>query len=400
MSPYNAAGLISKIMGYFNDNSIDLYSILGKVDTRKRDGSEVCHFDISFDNRDTQGCEALENSLRQIGLTLKLQDPPRVDWFPTSLEDLNHIGKGHAVDQVDLDELPHKGSGKKYSIKRQALIEKLKSHKVLDAIPELDWDESDQTHWEKMFNLVNANRKSYSCRDFNRNFETLVKEQLISMDFKPDINRVNKFLINRNNWRMKAVAAPVSPREFLNALALRTLCFSLHVRDAEGHPESDLVHQLLGQVPGLLDPRICQMLQTLGALSLGATDLQIRELLTIYWHNFEFGLVREAGKLKFLGAAYQASTSHLDELDRLESATDASEGIQAARLAATKPFAEFELGKPLPTYFFVDELDDLEAEVHAYAKSFFKPFNLRYDFVNNTYEADRAVVAVLPSSHH
>lgn len=400
ISPYNSSGLISKIVGYFNDNGIDLYSIVGKVETRKADQTELCTFDVSFDNREAKGVENLEKSLEKLGLTFRLQEPPKVHWFPTSLNDLNNFGFDRGLDLVDIDEIPHKGSGNKYRQKREALVKQLKSHKVLDTLPDLEWDSEETKVWNKMFSLVVEKRSEYSCKEFNDHFDLMLKEKLFNMYHKPDLNKINTFLQNRCNWRLKAVGSNVSHREFLNALALRTLCFSMHMRDpdlSEDHPESDIIHQLLNQIPNLFNPRICNLLQKLGELSLGANDLQIKELMSIYWHNFEFGLIQEDGKNKFLGAGYMGSTAHLDELERSVSSSEGK--IRKLDLSqGNVPYAEFKLNKAQPVYFSVHSLEELENQIHNYAQTFYKPFNLRYNFGNNTYETDRAVVAVIPNT--
>jgi phenylalanine-4-hydroxylase len=48
-------------------------------------------------------------------------------------------------------------------------------------------------------------------------------------------------------------------------------------------PEPDVVHELLGHVPMLLNPEYCALVEEIGRASLGATDKTIWHLTKVYW---------------------------------------------------------------------------------------------------------------------
>lgn len=401
-SEYNTPGLCEKILGCFQGGDTDIYSIKSKVEVTKKDGLDKVVFDLSFDNRDPEAVEQIIGDLKKLGIEFKVQSPPIVDWFPTSLADLDKIGKHQRpLDAVDYDEeMNTKKGGAKRELKKQAFLEKMKTHKLTDPLPEQEWELHETKLWVKVYDQVNSRRMKYSTRSFNRNFEMLKKENLLAPDTVPKLDQLNTFLREKSNWRLKPVGEGLTQREFLNALAFRTSCINMFMRpheSAEILAETDILHQVLSHVPMLLDPRLCELLQRLGQLSLGATDHQILELFTIYWFTVELGLYKEEGEYRFLGASFTGSANNLDELDKITNKS--GEIVKKLDLVqGTLPYAEFKMTNVQPFYFYMDGYADFEKQIDTYMDSFYKPFNLRYNYGNNTYDVDRAIYTVLPGA--
>ena len=398
-SPYNVGGLGSKIIEQFNDRAIDLFSIVGKVETKKFDGNESATFDISYDNSDEKAIEDIKQDIQKMGLSFRIQTPPIVDWFPTSIEDLNSIGKRRReIDLVDVDEISLKGSGAKNKLKRIDIITKMSTHKISDPLPELEWEMQDVKFWGKMFDEVSQNSKKFSTRSFNANFDLLVSENLLHPNSKPDLRKINKFLMDRSNWRLKPVGFKVTHREYLNALAFRILCLDINMRyyeTAEEYAETDILHQMLSHVPNLLDTNLCNLLQKLGELSLGATDHQIMELMSIYWFTIEHGLYKEGNEYRFIGAAYTGYPTNLDQLGK----TVDKSGNRVMKLDLVQgklPYAECKMTNVQPFYFYMNGFEDFSKQMDEYCHSFYKPFNISYNHENNTYRSDRAVYVEMP----
>ena len=53
-------------------------------------------------------------------------------------------------------------------------------------------------------------------------------------------------------------------------------------------------------------------MQSIGRGSIGGTDAQIEQFGRLYWYTIEFGVVRQAGKLKAYGAGLLSSSGELE----------------------------------------------------------------------------------------
>ena len=72
--------------------------------------------------------------------------------------------------------------------------------------------------------------------------------------------------------------------------------------------EPDCFHDLFGHIPMLAHHDLAAMVETMGHLGRAAIAAGEGERAArLYWHSVEFGLAREAGELKILGAGLASS---------------------------------------------------------------------------------------------
>ncbi len=179
----------------------------------------------------------------------------------------------------------------------------------------------------------------------------------------PDVEGLNAILTPRTGWRVVAVPGLVPDDIFFAMLAMRVFPVGNFIRrrDQLDYLEApDCFHDMFGHIPMLAHHDFAEMVEHVGRLGLaeiaaGESDRVPR----IYWHSVEFGLAREGGELKILGAGLASSFGE---------AHFSLESAEVERLA-------FSVGKAVhtpyrhdafqPRYLVSESLDATIAEVRA-----------------------------------
>ena len=127
----------------------------------------------------------------------------------------------------------------------------------------------------------------------------------------PELGELNARLTPRTGWRTVAVAGLVPDAAFFAMLAERVFPVGNFIRAREqiDYLEApDCFHDLFGHIPMLANPDFAAMAEHIGRLGGAAIAAgQGERAARIYWHSVEFGLAREDGELKILGAGLASS---------------------------------------------------------------------------------------------
>ena len=141
----------------------------------------------------------------------------------------------------------------------------------------------------------------------------------------PDLGELNAILEPRTGWRTVAVSGLVPDDIFFAMLSERVFPVGNFIRKREQLDyleEPDCFHDLFGHIPMLANHDFAEMIEHVGRLGSAAIAAGRGELVArIYWHSVEFGLAREGGELKILGAGLASSfgEAHFSlESDRVE----------------------------------------------------------------------------------
>jgi phenylalanine-4-hydroxylase len=143
----------------------------------------------------------------------------------------------------------------------------------------------------------------------------------------PDVEGLNAILTPRTGWRTVAVPGLVPDEIFFAMLSERVFPVGNFIRTREqlDYLEAPVCfHDMFGHIPMLAHHDYAQMTRHVGELGLAAIGGdQGHKAARLYWHSVEFGLAREAGELKILGAGLASSfgEAHFslekDEVERL-----------------------------------------------------------------------------------
>ena len=143
----------------------------------------------------------------------------------------------------------------------------------------------------------------------------------------PELGELNAILEPRTGWRTVAVPGLVPDESFFAMLSNRVFPIGNFIRKREqlDYLEApDCFHDLFGHIPMLAHHDFAEMVEKVGRLGQAAIRAgEGQRVARIYWHSVEFGLCKEDGELKILGAGLASSfgEAHFslesDEIERL-----------------------------------------------------------------------------------
>ena len=143
----------------------------------------------------------------------------------------------------------------------------------------------------------------------------------------PDLDGLNAILEPRTGWRTVAVPGLVPDDIFFAMLSERVFPVGnfIRARDQLDYLEApDCFHDMFGHIPLLAHHDYADMTRHIGELGSAAIAAgEGHRAARLYWHSVEFGLAKEGGELKILGAGLASSfgESHFslesDEVERL-----------------------------------------------------------------------------------
>ena len=128
----------------------------------------------------------------------------------------------------------------------------------------------------------------------------------------PDFKTINESLQNKTGWVVYAVPGLIDNKPFFELLAqkkfpattwLRTLAQLKYIE------QPDMFHDVFGHVPLLSEPFFAEFLNGISRIALQHIDNPnaIELMARIYWYTIEFGLIKEAGRIKIYGAGILSS---------------------------------------------------------------------------------------------
>lgn len=177
----------------------------------------------------------------------------------------------------------------------------------------------------------------------------------------PDLEGLNAILEPRTGWRTVAVPGLVPDDIFFAMLSERVFPVGNFIRkraQLDYLEAPDCFHDMFGHIPMLADHEFAQMARHIGELGTAAIKVgEGHRVARIYWHSVEFGLAREGGELKILGAGLASSfgEAHFS----LESA-DVERLPFSAGAAVNTPYRHDAFQ---PRYLVSDSLEQTIAEI-------------------------------------
>mmetsp|Transcript_11496 Transcript_11496/g.35104 ORF Transcript_11496/g.35104 Transcript_11496/m.35104 type:complete len:394 (-) Transcript_11496:1439-2620(-) len=239
----------------------------------------------------------------------------KVPWFPRRAQDLDTIAADTLQFGEELD-ADHPGfRDEVYRQRRKLITTKARSYRYGQKLPSVKYTKRETDTWKLVYDRVQDVWSKHACSEFLNAFQLLRADGIIQRDSIPQLDPVSEYLRKRVGWTIRPVTGLLSPRHFLNALAVKVFHSTQYIRHHAKPfytPEPDICHEMLGHVPMLCDPTLAEFSQCIGLASLGATDDDIERLKQCYWFTIEFGLTRERGAVKGYGAGLMSSADELE----------------------------------------------------------------------------------------
>lgn len=170
----------------------------------------------------------------------------------------------------------------------------------------------DHVHtWSTVYSRLKNLHDSYACDKYNQNFKELEELGIFSERKIPNFTILNKHLAQKSGFQLVNVGGMIKPRFFLYGLAFKVFFTTQYIRHKSVPfyaSEPDIIHEILGHVPMLVDKKFAEMFQEIGQKSLGAPDHVIDILGRVYFFIVEFGILSN----KVLGAGILSSSKEIE----------------------------------------------------------------------------------------
>jgi phenylalanine-4-hydroxylase len=133
----------------------------------------------------------------------------------------------------------------------------------------------------------------------------------LQVDRLPDLTAVSARLQPRTGWNSTPVSGFLPAYAFFEMLAERKFPTTTWIRsrDAMAYtPEPDIFHDVFGHVPMHAHPVFADFLEHYGKVCAALTsEDDLERMGRLFWFTVEFGVIREAGKIKVYGSGLISS---------------------------------------------------------------------------------------------
>ncbi len=245
--------------------------------------------------------------------------------------DLSH---GHGPEHlVDLD-ADHPGfRDASYRARRNEIARVAREFRRGQPVPRIAYTPEEDVLWGQLLSRLQQSHSRFACRQVLEAYARLP----LAASAVPQLCDVNTHLARLTGFQMEPVAGLVTQRAFLERLGDGVFLSTQYIRHTSRPsytPEPDVVHELVGHAPTLAHDDFVELSRAFGQAAQVATeDAQIDRIARLYWFTLEYGLVREAGDVKVVGAGILSSAG---EMERFES--QATLKAFDAEVAATTPY--------------------------------------------------------------
>ncbi len=226
-----------------------------------------------------------------------------------------------------------------------------------ETIPDAPYTADEHRVWRTIWDALGPAHQQYACAEY--------LDCLKRLDFAPDripqLREINEKVRAISGFRLEPVAGLVEPRVFLESLADGVFLCTQYIRHHLTPlytPEPDVVHEIVGHGVSLVSERLAELNRLFGAAVKRTSSARALDRLSrIYWFTIEFGVLREAGKVKAYGTGLLSSAGELEAMNKAE--------LRQLDLEAASR-QEYDPTHYQPVLFCADSFDGMYSGVREY----------------------------------
>jgi phenylalanine-4-hydroxylase len=221
----------------------------------------------------------------------------------------------------------------------------------------------DHATWARYYARQKALVSKLACKEFQVGFKKLALDPKRA----PEMKRVSRRIHKMSGWTLSNAGNKNVPmKEWFVTMRERSFPVTDYIRKPEDFDytaKPDLLHEYFGHLPFFTDKNFADMAHAFGVLCERANKRQLIQISRIWSLGVEFGLIREKGKVKLLGAGLLSSYG---------------ETLHAKKLIEQGKIVPFDLKKVIATpgrtyelhkkYYVVDNIQQISDALREYGR--------------------------------
>lgn len=217
----------------------------------------------------------------------------------------------------------HPGLGDvEYLKRREHFFALAREYRLADrGVPRVEYTDNDRFVWREVCAKLKPIHEAKACKMYLEGRKILQ----IPTEDTPQLADLSAEIKELTGFGIAPAEGLINFRDFFGYLARGKMLCTQYLRhhSKPGYtPEPDMVHDVLGHVPFLVNQEYVDYVRLVGRASQLASDEQLVAFNRLYWFGIEFGLIEEQGEIKVFGAGLLSSIGEMefcysDEVTRL-----------------------------------------------------------------------------------
>lgn len=205
-----------------------------------------------------------------------------------------------------------------YRERRNSIARLAMNYEPGTPVPDAPYTAEEHGVWGLICEAVEDAHHEHACTEYL----TALRRLELPRDHIPQMREVSARVEAISGFRLEPVAGLVAPRVFLESLSCGVFLSTQYIRHHSTPlytPEPDVAHEILGHAVTLANEELAELNRLFGeAVKRTRSNEAMERLSRIYWFTIEFGVLREAGKVKAYGTGLLSSAGELKAMYKAE----------------------------------------------------------------------------------